>query len=148
MWRDVVPERRSCSVVTVQYWAVCWLARWSGTSVARTQSKPPSVRDGGTPVADGPVPGWQDLAPREAALGLRERQRILLSPAGRVDPRLTETMRRSAFSLKSLGTQETYAPVYRLFFSFLWERGLNWDEATEEDVEDWEDRRRRGAAKP
>ncbi|MEU9367509.1 hypothetical protein AB0D71_22935 [Streptomyces avermitilis] len=35
-----------------------------------------------------------------------------------------------------------------MFFTFLWQRGLNWDEATEEDVEDWEDWRLRGVANP
>ncbi|MFE5372775.1 site-specific integrase [Streptomyces mirabilis] len=88
------------------------------------------------------------MAERERALGLRERQPILVSPVGRVDPRLSECFRRSAFSAKAQGTQETYAPVYRLFFTFLWERGLNWDEATADDVEDWEDWRRRGADNP
>ncbi|KAF5994539.1 integrase [Streptomyces sp. WAC00263] len=39
-------------------------------------------------------------------------------------------------------------PIYRVFFTFLWQRGLNWDEATPEDLEDWEDWRRRAAANP
>ncbi|MFD4247301.1 hypothetical protein ACFWP3_37795 [Streptomyces sp. NPDC058525] len=82
---------------------------------------------------------------RERALGLRERQPILVAPDGRVDPRLSECLRRSAFSAKAQGTQVTYAPLYRLFFTFLWQRGLDWDEASEDDVEDWEDWRRRRA---
>ncbi|WP_250403753.1 site-specific integrase [Streptomyces cellostaticus] len=49
---------------------------------------------------------------------------------------------------KAQGTQVTYAPLYRLFFTFLWQRGLDWDEASEDDVEDWEDWRRRGATNP
>ncbi|WP_093792699.1 hypothetical protein [Streptomyces sp. cf124] len=82
---------------------------------------------------------------RERALGRRERQPILVSPDGRVDPRLSECLRSSAFSAEAQGTQVTYAPLYRLFFTFLWRRGLDWDEASEDDVEDWEDWRRRGA---
>ncbi|MFB6978234.1 hypothetical protein [Streptomyces scopuliridis] len=77
-----------------------------------------------------------------------ERQPILVSPEGRGDPRLSERFRRSAFSAKAQGTQVTYASIYRLFFTFLWQRGLNWDEAMEEDVENWEDWRRRGATSP
>ncbi|MFB8776304.1 integrase [Streptomyces broussonetiae] len=88
------------------------------------------------------------MAARERALGLRERQPILVSPEGRVDPRLSECFRRSAFSAKAEGTQITYAPLYRLFFTFLWQRGLCWDQASEDDVEDWEDWRRRGTGNP
>lgn len=106
------------------------------------------VGDGGVPARDRPVSGWEDLEARERALELRERQPILVSPEGRVDPRLSECFRRSAFSAKAQGTQVTYAPIYRLFFTFLWQRGLNWDGASEEDVEDWEAWRRRGAENP
>ncbi|MFD3622723.1 integrase [Streptomyces sp. NPDC058676] len=106
------------------------------------------VGDGGAPAADWPVAGWEDLEARERALGLREQQPILVSPEGRIDPRLSECFRRSAFSAKAQGTQLTYAPIYRLFFTFLWQRGLNWDGASEEDVEDWEAWRRRGADNP
>lgn len=94
------------------------------------------------------VSGWRDLREREAALRFRDRQPILVSPEGRVDPRLSKIFRRSTFSAKAEGTQETYAPIYRLFFTFLWQRGLNWDQATPEDLEDWEDWRRRAAANP
>ncbi|WP_079027749.1 MobF family relaxase [Streptomyces rimosus] len=104
--------------------------------------------DGGNPEGGRPVPGWEDLEERERALGLRERQPILVSPDGRVDPRLSECLRRSAFSAKAQGTQVTYAPLYRLFFTFLWQRGLDWYEASEDDVEDWEDWRRRGSGNP
>jgi hypothetical protein len=63
------------------------------------------------------VPGWEDLEERERALGLRERQPILVSPDGRVDPRLSECLRRSAFSGKARGTQVTYAPLYPARFT-------------------------------
>lgn len=69
------------------------------------------VGDGGTPAADWPVDGWEDLEVREHALGLREQQPILVSPEGRVDPRLSECFRRSAFSANAQGTQLTYAPI-------------------------------------
>lgn len=103
--------------------------------------------DAGTPVEEA-VPGWDDLRERETALKFRDHQPILVSPEGRVDPRLSKIFRRSAFSAKAKGTQETYAPVYRMFFTFLWQRGLDWDQATSEDLEDWEDWRRRAAANP
>lgn len=108
------------------------------------------VGDGGTPsgVDEGPTAGWENLAEREGALGLREGQPILVSPDGRVDPRLCELFRRSTFSAKAHGTQVTYAAIYRLFFSFLWQRGLNWDQVAPDDLEDWEDWRRRGLSNP
>ncbi|MFB8290202.1 site-specific integrase [Kitasatospora purpeofusca] len=103
------------------------------------------VGDGGDPSSDGLLAGWEHLAERERVLGLRERQPILVAPDGRVDARLSECFRRSAFSAKAEGTQVTYAPLYRLFFTFLWQRGAHWDQATPDDVEDWEDWRRRGS---
>ncbi|MET7335018.1 hypothetical protein [Nonomuraea sp. NPDC005650] len=44
-----------------------------------------------------------------------------------MDARLSKCFRRAAFSVKALGTQSTYAPLYRLFFSFLLQRGLLYD---------------------
>lgn len=91
---------------------------------------------------------WSGLAARERALKFGERQPILVSPDGRVDARLSECLRRSEFSAKAEGTQVTYAPLYRAFFSFLWQRGLDWDQAEPEDLDDWEDWRRRAEANP
>ncbi|MEU8699193.1 integrase [Streptomyces sp. NPDC048680] len=65
-----------------------------------------------------------------------------------MDWRLSDIFRRSKFSAKAVGTQETYAPDYRLFFTFLWQRGKNWDEATADDLADWEDWRLRGVGNP
>jgi len=91
---------------------------------------------------------WADLAERERGLGFRERQPILVSPAGRVDARLSEFFRRSRFASRAVGTQESYVLDYRLFFSFLWRAGRDWDQARVEDLEDWEDWRLRGRGNP
>ncbi|WP_330301561.1 MULTISPECIES: hypothetical protein [unclassified Streptomyces] len=56
-----------------------------------------------------------------------------------MDARLSECFRWSAYSAQEQGTQTTYTPLYRLFFTFLRQRGLNGDEATADDAEDWED---------
>lgn len=69
------------------------------------------VGDGGDPVAGRPAPGWEDLEARERALGLRERRQILVSPDGRVDPRLSECLRRSAFSAKAQGSRRSPSGV-------------------------------------
>ena len=92
--------------------------------------------------------GWTDLAERERAVGIRAGQPILIDPSGRVDARLSEIFRHREFTRKAEGTKETYAPNYRLFFTFLWQRGLRWDEATATDLEDWEDWRLRGEGNP
>jgi hypothetical protein len=76
------------------------------------------VVDGGSPQA-AELGGWQDLVAREWAAGFRDRQPILLSPLGRVDPRLSGIFRRSRFAAKAAGTQESYAADLRLFFTFL-----------------------------
>lgn len=89
-----------------------------------------------------------DLRERERRLGLRDRQPILVSPEFRVDPRLSEFFRRSKFALRAPGTQESYALDYRLLFTFLWRRGLNWDRITADDLEDYEYWRRRDKNNP
>ncbi|MFD9503448.1 site-specific integrase [Streptomyces sp. NPDC060035] len=90
------------------------------------------------------VPGWEGLGERERALGFRGQQPILVSPEGRVDARLSEFFRRSRFASSALGTQESYVLDYRLFFTFLWQTGRNWDRARAEDLENWADWRLRG----
>jgi site-specific recombinase XerD len=92
--------------------------------------------------------GWADLVAREQRLGLRDRQPILVSPQLRVDARLSEFLRRSRLSVRSPGTQESYVRDYRLLFTFLWRQGRNWDEATAEDLADYEHWRRRDLANP
>ncbi|MFD9670475.1 site-specific integrase [Streptomyces sp. NPDC059981] len=87
---------------------------------------------------------WGDLEERERALKIRAGQPILIDPAGRSDGRLSAVFRHHEFARKKEGTKETYAPTYRLFFSFLWQRGLDWDQVTVSDLEDWEDWRLRG----
>ncbi|MCX4718184.1 site-specific integrase [Streptomyces virginiae] len=109
-----------------------WQLFWTGADVVAPASEA------------GVLDGWEGLAARESQLGIRTGQPILLSPAGRVDPRLSRIFKSHYFARKSEGTRQTYAPCYRVFFTFLWQRGLNWDEATPEDLEDWEDWRLRG----
>ncbi|MFJ9005424.1 tyrosine-type recombinase/integrase [Streptomyces canus] len=105
---------------------------------------------GGAPSGSGAdvLRGWTDLAERERAAGIRAGQPILVDPTGRVDPRLSEIFRHRLFARKAPGTKETYAPDYRVFFTYLWERGLRWDEAVAADLEDWEDWRLRGEGNP
>jgi site-specific recombinase XerD len=108
------------------------------------------VGDGyaGTSTDQSGLGGWADLDDRERRLGFQERQPILVSPDLRVDPRLSEFFRRSRFSVRATGTQESYVRDYRLLFTYLWRQGRNWDQATAEDLADFEHWRRRDRNNP
>lgn len=100
----------------------------------------------GRPVPCRLVPGlsgWTDLDRREAAADIEARHPILIDPEYTVDPLLTQFLARSRFAWLAEGTREAYAKDYRLFFSFLWQRGKYWHEADPDDLLDWESWRRR-----
>jgi hypothetical protein len=48
---------------------------------------------------------------------------ILIDPEYRLDPVLARFLGRSRFAWLAEGTRQAYAKDYRLFFSFLWQRG-------------------------
>ncbi|HEY5989263.1 MAG TPA: hypothetical protein VIV12_23220 [Streptosporangiaceae bacterium] len=95
---------------------------------------------------DRPVPcrlvpvlsGWGGLDQREADSGVEPRHPILIDPGYRIDPVLARFLARSRFAWLAEGTREAYARDYRLFFSFLWQRGRYWHEADPDDLLDWE----------
>jgi site-specific recombinase XerD len=100
---------------------------------------------------DQPVPcqlvpvlaGWADLDQREADADIEGGHPILIDPGFRIDPVLARFLSRSRFTWLADGTREAYAKDYRLFFSFLWQRGKYWHEADPDDLLDWESWRRR-----
>jgi hypothetical protein len=92
--------------------------------------------------------GWDDLEAWERRLRIRERQPILVDRNFRVDPRLSEVFRKSRFRRLEFGSQESYVRDYRLLFSYLWLEGRYWDEATPDDLENWEEWRLRGEGIP
>lgn len=102
----------------------------------------------GTDSAVGASDCYGDLTERESRLGLHHRQPILVDPNFRVDARLSEFFRRSGFATRAEGTQESYVLDYRLFFTFLWRQGRNWDQARAEDLQDYEYWRRRDRQNP
>jgi Phage integrase, N-terminal SAM-like domain len=101
----------------------------------------------GRPVPSRLVPalaGWADLDQRETGADIAARQPILIDPEFRIDPVLARFLGRSRFTWLADGTREAYAKDYRLFFSYLWQRGKYWHEADPDDLLDWESWRRRG----
>ncbi|HET9898983.1 MAG TPA: site-specific integrase [Streptosporangiaceae bacterium] len=101
---------------------------------------------------DQPVPcrlvpvlsGWADLDQREDAADIAPGHPVLIDPEYRLDPLLTRFLGRSRFTWLADGIKQAYAKDYRLFFSFLWQRGKYWHEADPDDLLDWEAWRRRG----
>jgi site-specific recombinase XerD len=91
---------------------------------------------------------WSDIDDREQAAGIDRHTPILIDPCGRIDPRLARYFRRSRYRFFAESTQESYAKDYRLFFSFLWQRGKNWSDADHEDIDDYEAWRRRSEDNP
>ena len=87
--------------------------------------------------------GWADLDQREDAADIGPGHPILIDPEYRLDPLLARFLGRSRFAWLAEGTRQAYAKDYRLFFSFLWQRGRYWHEADPDDLLDWEAWRRR-----
>jgi len=87
--------------------------------------------------------GWGDLDQREEAADIGPGHPILIDPQYRLDPVLARFLSRSRFAWLAEGTRRAYAKDYRLFFSFLWQRGRYWHEADPDDLLDWEAWRRR-----
>ena len=100
----------------------------------------------GRPVSERLAPvlaGWADLDQREEAADIGPGHPILIDPQYRLDPVLARFLSRSRFAWLAEGTRRAYAKDYRLFFSFLWQRGRYWHEADPVDLLDWEAWRRR-----
>jgi Phage integrase, N-terminal SAM-like domain len=108
-----------------------------------------TTRGAEIPVGRHPLPDdWADIDDRERALSIESGVPILIDPRHQVDPRLALFFRRSRFAFLAAGSQRSYVTDYRLFFSFLWNRGKNWDEADCDDIDDYEAWRRRSADNP
>ena len=84
-----------------------------------------------------------DIDDREDQADIDPSTPILIDPQSCIDPVLARFFNRSRFAALAEGTREAYAKDYRLFFTFLWNRGRNWHEADPDDLLDWEAWRRR-----
>lgn len=85
----------------------------------------------------------EELERREAAAGIRAGSVMMCSPDGSADPILTLFFNSRAFAGLAASTQASYLTDYRLFFNFLYSRDRSWDQARAQDLEDYEDWRRR-----
>ncbi len=92
--------------------------------------------------------GFVDLEAREAALSIRPGQPFLLGPDAMPDLDVLEFFRSRSFRVLAADSQDSYALDLRLFLSFLSEQGVDWRNAKESDLEDFEFWRRRDRRNP
>jgi integrase len=85
----------------------------------------------------------QELNRREIQSRIREGSPFMTSPTGDVDPMLTAYFNSGSFAGLAESSQKSYTEDYRIFFNFLWQRKKRWPDATVDDLEDYEDWRRR-----
>ena len=104
---------------------------------------------GGTGGSRGLVLGLlTDLEDRERALGIRPGQPFLLCPDGSPDLDVLHYFNSVSFRRLSLSSQISYAYDLRVHLSFLSSQGVDWRDATEEDLLDFENWRRRDERNP
>jgi site-specific recombinase XerD len=81
---------------------------------------------------------WGDLAEREASVGIRPGDPILLAPDYRVDELTVLYFSSRPFSRYTAETKRNYTTDLCLYFNFLWLRGKLWTQAVESDVEEFQ----------
>ena len=89
-----------------------------------------------------------DLEERERALGIRPGQPFLLRPDGSPDLDVLLYFNSASSKRLSLSSQLAYAYDLRLHLSFLSSQGIDWRDATEEDLLNYEYWRRRAERNP
>lgn len=83
------------------------------------------------------VSGVQDLPGAVARIGLRPGDPVFLDPYCRVDPDLLGYVRSSVFQRLERETKRNYATDTRALLTFLFSRGVSWQEATRQDLRDY-----------
>ncbi|WP_415853484.1 tyrosine-type recombinase/integrase [Sinomonas sp. G460-2] len=113
-----------------------WRVYWVPASRSVESLRLPDLRD------------WDELEEYEARSGVRPGTPIMLSPNWQVDGRLARFLVRSSFGRLEQETKRNYTTDYCVFFDFLWNRGKDWDEASSDDLWDFEDWRTRSVSNP
>lgn len=89
-----------------------------------------------------------ELLSRERNAGIAQGTAFMTDPELAVDGALTAYFNTRKFKRLAESTRLSYTADYRVFFNFLWTRGKRWNEATEDDIEDFEEWRRRSPNNP
>ncbi|MEU1506293.1 integrase [Kitasatospora sp. NPDC005748] len=85
---------------------------------------------------------WKDLEERQRSVGVKPGDPIFLAPDHRVDGLLGLYVQCGSFRRHTPETKRNYATDICLFLTFLWGRGVVWEQAVERDLEDFEHWRR------
>ena len=85
---------------------------------------------------------------RELECGIRHLSPFMADPNLVIDARLTGYFNSHKFRRLAPATKKSYLADYRVFFDFLWMRDKIWDQVTSDDIEDFEDWRRRAPDNP
>ena len=83
---------------------------------------------------DGITRSWADLGDREQALGIRPGQPFLLPPDGTPDAAVLRYMNGVTFKRLAPNSQLAYAYDLRVHLSYLTSQGVDWRNATEDDL--------------
>lgn len=89
------------------------------------------------------IGNYPDLEDRERAVGIRPGQPFLLTADGRPDMDVLLFFKSPSFQSLAPDSQASYALDIKVFLSFLSGQGVDWREATDDDVADFEFWRRR-----
>ncbi|MER7962808.1 integrase [Streptomyces ardesiacus] len=83
------------------------------------------------------VLGVQDLPAAVARIGLEPGDPVFVRPDGLVDPDLLEFVKSSIFGRLERESKRNYSTDIRLLLEFLSSRGVEWREATQQDLDDF-----------
>ena len=108
------------------------------------QAGGPVPTDGSSPLLD----EWGDLEERERELRIRPGQPFLLRADGTADMDVLRYFNSPSYRRFKPETQMSYAYDLKIHLSFLASQGVDWRDATEEHLEDYEHWRRRDEANP
>lgn len=89
-----------------------------------------------------------ELNRRERDARIRPGSPFMQRPDGSTDGEMTAYFRSAPFSRLAEESKRSYASDYRTFFNFLHGRAQDWKDATVDDIEDFEDWRRRAPENP
>jgi site-specific recombinase XerD len=94
------------------------------------------------------VLGVQDLPAAVAQIGLKPGDPVFVRPDATVDARLLDFVRSSAFRHMKRESKRNYSTDMRLLLEFLSSRGIEWWQATQQDLDDYRDWRCEASENP
>uniref|UniRef100_A0AAU2VD13 Integrase n=1 Tax=Streptomyces sp. NBC_00003 TaxID=2903608 RepID=A0AAU2VD13_9ACTN len=94
------------------------------------------------------VLGIRDLRTAVARIGLREGDPVYVRPDGKIEVGFLDFVRSAEFRGLEIETKRNYGTDYRLLLEYLWSRDVPWRQASERDLADFQEWRRRASSNP